>query len=277
MAGQREGMTTRRRSDMWDRIKILLLLVLVAVVLVGSRVQPPFIPLDVALREFLSEPIGFIIAGLFILEIFRQIHYLLCERSVRYNTYWESRVLGGWEKLAGRLKPWTRYRMRRYFRWAIYLAIYAYAVMWLVPGIETPVQAIGELPRLIVGVFTNPMFWQIIMSFTIIVGQFVFLFWFLSREGPTSSPPKRSRPGSRTSGVRTTSSIRSRRTSPSWSARTRSRPRAGTSPVGSCSGDLRGPGRHSSPRGSPARPAAPMCSSTRAHSSRCSWVSGSSR
>ena len=190
MASQREGMTTRRRSDMWDRVKILLLLAIVAVVLVGSRVQPPFVPLDVALREFFSEPIGVIIASLFVLEILRQIHYLFAENSAAYFAFWNDRVIGGWAGLTGRMKPWTRFRIGRFVRWGIYTAIYAYSVMWLVPGIETPVQAIAELPRLLIGVLSSPEFWRVVSILFLVVAQFAMIFWFLSRGGTDILSPE---------------------------------------------------------------------------------------
>jgi cell division protease FtsH len=175
---------------MWDRVKILLLLAIVAVVLVGSRVQPPFVPLDVALREFFSEPIGLIIATLFVLEILRQIHYLFAENSAAYFAFWENRVIGGWSRLTGRVKPWTRFRIGRFVRWGIYTAIYAYSVMWLVPGIETPVQAIAELPRILIGVLSSPEFWRVVSILFLVVAQFAMIFWFLSRGGTDILSPE---------------------------------------------------------------------------------------
>jgi ATP-dependent Zn protease len=174
---------TRRKADTWDRIKFLVLLSVITTAVVGSQVNPPFVTLQAALSEFLSTTAGRLLAVLFLLEIIRQIHYFFSERSPGYHGFWQQGVFGRVESGMDHLKPWTRFRVGRSIRWLVILAIYAFGVTYLVPEITTPIQAIIEAPRLLVAVITSPFFIQAVVIFTIAIGQFVMIFWFLSRGG----------------------------------------------------------------------------------------------
>ena len=70
MAGQQTSVLnkTRRKADTWDRIKFLIILLIITVAIVGSQVQPPFVTLGQALNDFLASTPGRIIALLFLLE-----------------------------------------------------------------------------------------------------------------------------------------------------------------------------------------------------------------
>ena len=82
MAGQQEVVkTTRRKSSFFDRIKIALFLGVVIFVVVGSQANPPFDPFWQVFGEFVSEPGGMVLVGLFLLEVLRQIHYYISEKS----------------------------------------------------------------------------------------------------------------------------------------------------------------------------------------------------
>ncbi len=185
MAGQQESTVraTRRKADVWDRIKFLVILTLITTAVVGSAVAPPFVTVGAALSEFLSTGAGQVVLVLFVLEIIRQFHYLISERSTRYHSFWQQSFFGSIEGGLDRLKPWTRFRIGRLVRWIIILSIYSLIVSYLVPEISSPVEAVTQAPRLLVAVITSPFFLQAVMILTIAIGQFAAIFWFLSRGG----------------------------------------------------------------------------------------------
>jgi cell division protease FtsH len=174
---------TRRKSDTWDRIKFLVLLGVITIAAVGSQVQPPFVPVSAALREFLAGTAGRLVAVLFLLEVIRQIHYRISERSVGYHSFWQQGIFGRVESGLDHFKPWTRFRVGRLIRWIVIIAIYSVVVTYVASDISKPSQAIVEAPRLLIGLFTNPEFLRMVMYLFIIVGQFAMIFWFLSRGG----------------------------------------------------------------------------------------------
>ena len=192
MAGQQESVlrTTRRRADTWDRIKFLVILSVITTAVVGSQVQPPFVTVGAALREFLGTSAGRILGVLFALEIIRQIHYFISERSSAYHGFWQTGVFGRVEGGLDHLKPWTRFRVGRLIRWIIIIGLYSVIVTYLVPEISSPMQAITQAPQLFVSVITSPMFLQMIVIMSIAVGQFVLIFWFLSRGGVSIIMPE---------------------------------------------------------------------------------------
>jgi ATP-dependent Zn protease len=185
VAGQQEKLLnkTRRKADTWDRIKFLILLTVITTAVVGSQVQPPFVTLGAALREFFSTTAGRIVGVLVALEVIRQIHYFISERSTGYHTFWQRGVFGRVENGMDRFKPWTRFRVGRLIRWLVIIGIYSVVVTYLVPEISSPMHAITQAPRLLVAVITSPLFLQAVVIMTIAIGQFVAIFWFLSRGG----------------------------------------------------------------------------------------------
>lgn len=189
MARQYEGLTnarvqrsTRRRADTWDRIKFLILGLVVLVVAVGSQVNPPFVTLADAFGDFLSTTGGTVFSIVFALELLRQAHYLVSERAARYHGFWQDRIFGGFERLVQRhFKPWTRFRVGRMLRWALLITVYGYVADALLDQVASPLEAITRAPQLFFQVL--PLILQFAMYLAIIAGQFVFLFWILSRGG----------------------------------------------------------------------------------------------
>ncbi len=193
MARQQESVlkTTRRKADTWDRIKFLIILSVITTAVVGSQVQPPFVTVGAALRDFLNTTCraGFS-ALLFVLEVIRQIHYFASERSAGLSPVLAGRGLRRVEGGLDHLKPWTRFRVGRLIRWVVIIGLYAAIANSLVPEISSPMQAITQAPQLFVAVITSPQFLQIVMIMTIAVGQFVMIFWFLSRGGVSVIMPE---------------------------------------------------------------------------------------
>ncbi len=190
MAGQQESLNTRKRDvrqtrrklDTWDRIKFLVMLALVMIAIIAGSDDLGFLPFSEVLAEFFSSTTGIVLGSLFLLEVLRQFHYFLSERSAAYNSFWQDSFFGGINRWTqSHFKPWTRFRVGRFFRWGFYLLLIGLLVDYFVPEVQGVLQAIVELPRLIVGVL--PFAFQLMFGFLFVVIQFVGIFWFLSRGG----------------------------------------------------------------------------------------------
>ena len=172
----------RRKIDLWDRIKFLVILGIFVGIVLWTKVSAPFVTVSDAFAEMSREILGGTLFILFMLEVLRQIHYLVSERSSVYHVFWADGVFGGSERqLHKRTKPWTRFRLGRLFRRFFFVFAYGTIITLFVGDISNPVQAIVETPRLI----SQFMFFIVYAIFimTIVVGQFVMIFWFLSRGG----------------------------------------------------------------------------------------------
>jgi ATP-dependent Zn protease len=179
---------TRRKADTWDRIKFLVILGIITTAIVGSQVQPPFVTVAEALRDFLASTPGRLIGILFLLEVLRQVHYFISERSAGYHGFWQQRVFGNVEGGLSHLKPWTRFRVGRLIRWTVIIAIYAVAMDYFNSEIDSPLQAVSEAPRMFFQAL--PMFLQIFVMLAAVILQFVAIFWFLSRGGVSVIMPE---------------------------------------------------------------------------------------
>lgn len=191
MAGEHQGLSnarvarrTRRKLDGWDRSKILLFLSLVTGAVIATRVNPPFSPLSEVVAELFTQPLGMVLATLLLLELIRQVHYWVSERSERYHRFWQEGVFGRLEGgLQRRFSPWTRFRMARFVRWMLFAVLYALAADYFLTGVESPLEAIVEFPRIAASlVFSEAVLRGVILIF-FVVFQFVAIFWFLSRGG----------------------------------------------------------------------------------------------
>ena len=173
-----EERRTRKRLAMWDRIKILVLLLGGFAVLVwGSYAENPTEPLGYSLYETATTHTWLLIlAGL---ELLRQVHYLISERSARYHRFWSQSVFGGFARRTGRMNDWNRYRISRALKWLFFLLIFD-LVLARILSVD-PALALIRLPAIIFQAL--PMILQVIFIMFIAVGQFVAIFWFLSKGG----------------------------------------------------------------------------------------------
>jgi ATP-dependent Zn protease len=190
MAREQEGLNTRkrdiratrRRADMWDRVKILVLLGVIIGAIIASSDDLGFISLWEVTVEFFSSPAGIALGTLFLLEVLRQVHYFLSERSAGYNSFWQDSVFGGMERWThAHMKPWTRFRVARFIRWAVYLFVFALLVDYFVEEVNGPLEALVEAPRLLVDAL--PFVFQLMFGFLFVAIQFLGIFWLLSRGG----------------------------------------------------------------------------------------------
>ncbi len=175
----------RRSTALFDRIRILALLVgWFAFSLWRLRNDQPALTFGDAVIEQLRTASWLpFLAGI---EVLRQTHYVISERSARYNTFWMKRFWGGIDRWKDRRDPWLRYRTARYSKWAA-----AYLIFSLILANRRGVsffEGFAAVPSAVWNFMTTgpeqmPFWINILFPMFFIVGQFGLLFWFLSRGG----------------------------------------------------------------------------------------------
>ena len=160
---------TRPKAPLWHRIRLLVLLGLVWLLVVwAAMADNPLLPFVDAVRiqgadaQWLLWLMG--------LELLRQVHYFVSERSAGYHRFWTERVFGGFDRaLQRRFSDWTRFRLARLVKWIALIVLFA-----VVAG-EGP----GHLadPRAVRGaraaVAALPLIVQLVFAFFFIAFQFV--------------------------------------------------------------------------------------------------------
>lgn len=174
--------TTRRKADTWDRIKFLVLLGLAMVAMVASSSELGFLPLGEVIGDFFASTAGRVLGILFLVEVLRQIHYFISEKSAAYNSFWRDTVFGGIERFShDHFKPWTRYRVGRMLRWAFYLLVLGIVIDYFIDEVSGPLDALVQAPRIFVDAL--PFVLQLAFGFMFVAVQFIGIFWLLSRGG----------------------------------------------------------------------------------------------
>ncbi|HEX2700277.1 MAG TPA: AAA family ATPase [Acidimicrobiales bacterium] len=176
-ARRRDERETRKPLGTWDRVKFLVLIGGVWLVLVwAAMADDPNLPFGDAVRTHVRSNAWLLV--LFGLEVLRQLHYLISERSVGYHRWWTNRFAAA-ERRTGKMNDWTRYRMGRAFKFLLVLVLAA-VVLGKAYDVS-PVQGLFRLPTAIWGAM--PMIVQVMFFMFLAVIQFVAIFWFLSRGG----------------------------------------------------------------------------------------------
>ncbi|MGI8685710.1 MAG: AAA family ATPase [Acidimicrobiales bacterium] len=176
-ARRRDERETRKPMGTWDRVKFLVLLGGVWLVLVwAAMADDPNLPFGDAVRTHVRSNAWILV--LFGLEVLRQIHYVISERSAGYHKWWTKRF-AAIDRRTGKMNDWTRFRMARAFKWLVVLALLSVLLGKIYD--VSPVQGLFRLPTAIWGAM--PMLVQVLFIMFIAVGQFAAIFWFLSRGG----------------------------------------------------------------------------------------------
>jgi cell division protease FtsH len=177
-AEQQEAPRTRSRLPLWDRVKILLGLSVIWVLLVWAQVtNVPIEPWGTAALNEVSS--AWWLLALIGLEVIRQVHYLVSERSPTWHHLWSDRAFGWLGRRTARWGDWTRYRIGRVVRVVIALVVLAVILgaFWhtspLVSLFQVPAELYTALPFIL----------QLAFAFFFIAFQFIGLFWLLSRGG----------------------------------------------------------------------------------------------
>jgi len=119
----------RRHMFFFDRVKVFVLIAIFFLIVVSyEQSQIPLMSWGDAFRDqFEAKWWLWIAAGL---EFIRQVHYLIGQGSARWNTFWERRVWGGWDRLMSRLNPYTRFRLNRMVKRLVFVAILGLILAW---------------------------------------------------------------------------------------------------------------------------------------------------
>jgi ATP-dependent Zn protease len=179
---KRDARVTRRRADTWDRIKFLVLLGIVMTAIILSSSDLGFLGFGEVLANFFDTTGGRVLVVLLGIEVLRQVHYFVSERSASYHSFWRDTFFGGMERFThDHFKPWTRFRVGRLFRWSFYLLILGVLLDYFIAEVNGPIEALVEAPRIFVEAL--PFIFQLMFGFLFITIQFVGLFWLLTRGG----------------------------------------------------------------------------------------------
>jgi cell division protease FtsH len=174
---------TRRPMILLDRIKFILLFVIAWTVLVIAEIgDNPLLSVGDALRRGLRSNWWMLV--LVVLETIRQIHYFISEKSAAYHRSWQ----GAWKGFAGareKFPPLVRYRLARLARITVFLVLISF-VLGKITG-ESPLTALFKAPAMVIGAL--PSILQAVFYMMFAVGQFVAIFWYLSRGGVETYMP----------------------------------------------------------------------------------------
>jgi hypothetical protein len=95
---------TRKPMSLWDRSRLLLLFVVVWLIIVwASMADNPLLPFsDAALIQLRDSQWLLWLAGL---EVIRQIHFFVSEKSAAYYRFWSKKVFGGTDRASSDGSP----------------------------------------------------------------------------------------------------------------------------------------------------------------------------
>ena len=173
-----EDRTTRKPMSLWDRVRMLVLAVgLFFFFVLAETGDNPILPFREAFDHQLRTK--WWLAALAVIEVLRQVHYFICERSAGYHLFWSLKVFGGLHRRQGKMNDWNRYRMGRALRFLLMLVIVAMALGALLH--TSPIQGLVQLPNTIWDAL--PLIFQLFFAVAFIIIQFGAMFWFLSRGG----------------------------------------------------------------------------------------------
>jgi cell division protease FtsH len=169
---------TRKPLALWDRVKYLLLLAALFWFFVWAAIADnALLPFNDAVNDTASEKRWlFVLAAL---ELVRQVHYLISERSAAYHRFWTQRVFGGFNRRSARMSDWNRYRLARLAKILVFLVILSIVLGTIFD--TSPALALVELPSRIVDAL--PFVFQLMFGALFIIIEFGALFWLLTRGG----------------------------------------------------------------------------------------------
>lgn len=168
---------TRVHLSLYDRIKFILLFVIVYLVLVwASLADNPLLSVNDAFNEVTRTRAWLLL--LVVIEILRQMHFLVSEVAAPYHGIWQ-KYFQAVDFALHRFSDWTRYRLSRVIKAIIFVCLLAVVLGAIYK--ETPVRALFLAPSALWK--TLPMLGQLLFGVFFVVIQFAAMFWFLSRGG----------------------------------------------------------------------------------------------
>ncbi len=174
---------TRRPMVLLDRLRFILLFLVAWIVLVVASIgDNPLLSVGDGIRQGLRSNWWMLV--LVALEVVRQVHYWISEKSAAYHRSWQ-RTWKGFEGVRGKVPPLVRYRLARLTRITVFLVLAA-VVLGKITG-ESPLTALFKAPAMVVSAL--PAILQVMLIMLVAVGQFVAIFWYLSRGGVETYMP----------------------------------------------------------------------------------------
>jgi hypothetical protein len=169
---------TRKPAAWWDRIKVLLVLVIVFAFMVSAKTSDnPIMSVRDAIDITAREKRWLI--WLLMVEALRQLHYLVAEHWATYNEFWGNHVFGTFNRRASRMNDWNRFRLARTFKWVLALIIIS-----VIAGDLFDVPAARGIPELLERIWDNlPLIVQIVLSMLIGVSSIFLIYFLLSKGG----------------------------------------------------------------------------------------------
>jgi cell division protease FtsH len=168
---------TRRPLPLWDRLKFILLLVLIWFVVVWYQMaNNPILGFTAAARMELQlrTGVGRWIVLLLGIEVVRQLSFLIAEHWTRYN-----RMFSRGDQATHRMSDYTRFRLSRAAK--VLLTIAILAVLLGLAYHTSPLIGLFRAPATIIHALPIILYVMAIVSLGIL--QFVGIFWFLSKGG----------------------------------------------------------------------------------------------
>ena len=176
---------TRRKLDLGDRLRVLVILLAIFGFFLWRELDHnPLMSFSDAFYETLQRQQ--LVAILICLEFLRQVHYFVSERSAGWHHFVIGSVFGRWDRWVERRNPWTRYRVARVAKFGLVIVVLAFILgaMWDM----SPLDAIAAAPSRFLRNIFQPMTGLPLIIYVAFIGslmifQFVVMFWFLSRGG----------------------------------------------------------------------------------------------
>ena len=168
---------TRVHLSLYDRVKFLLLFAIVYLVLVWAALADnPLLSIGDAFNEITRTRAWLLY--LVIIEILRQMHFLVSELAAPYHGIWQ-KYFQAVDFALHRFSDWTRYRLSRVIKMILFVCLLAVVLGAIYK--ETPVRALFLAPSALWR--TLPMLGQLLFGVFFVIIQFGAMFWFLSRGG----------------------------------------------------------------------------------------------
>jgi cell division protease FtsH len=170
--------TTRKPLALWDRIKFEVLgAALFGFFVAAEMADNPLLPASEAFNMTLRGK--WWIAALMGLELVRQIHYFICERSAAYYGFWRNRVFAKWNAAVSHVDPWKRHQFARTTKIVGFIVV---ANLIIARIFDTSFfRAPYELLDWLIGI--TPQFIQIVVFLSFWIGFQFFMIVFLATRG----------------------------------------------------------------------------------------------
>ena len=176
----------RRKMLFFDRAKVLILIFgYFSLVIVAEHGETPLTTWGEAFRSQTRAKSWLLVVAA--IELIRQIHYVMSEKSGQYHYFWTEKFFGSWERFWARRNPWLRFRLARAVRVTLWLVIFnaILASVWKRPFLQNFSYAPTRILRVLFSPSSGglPLIFEILVSLLFSVGSIFFLYYFISKGG----------------------------------------------------------------------------------------------